>query len=75
MSMTKDVRDKQMRTRRNIRKIALGNGAMLLFTSAILILFALAHMSNQEWGVGLLFLTIGVALAAFCLWLLKKYWS
>ena len=48
---------------------------MLLLTSAILILFALAHMSDQEWGVGLVFLTIGVTLAAFCAWLLKKYWS
>ena len=75
MSMTKDARDKQMRARRNVRKIALGNGTMLLFTSAILILFALTHMSDQEWGVGLLLLTEGVALAAFCLWLLKKYWS
>jgi Na+/melibiose symporter-like transporter len=75
MSMTNDARDKQKRARRNVRKIALGNGTMLLFGSAILILFALTRMGDQEWGVGLLLLTVGVALAAFCLWLLKKYWS
>ncbi|MFO0904691.1 MAG: hypothetical protein U0939_16920 [Pirellulales bacterium] len=72
--MTQDVRNERMRARRNRRKIALGNGTILLFASAFLILFALKHLSDQQWGAGLLMLAEGGALAAGCLWILKKYW-